>query len=220
MKLFRRISSLVLALVLLLTMAGTAFAEDGNVSYQEDAEEFIFAPGSAYSPTDLFPEFKDVMPGDSISQRIVIRNDASKGVKIKVYMRSLGAHPDSVEFLSQLGLRVEKGEDTVMFDAAAHETAQLSEWTYLGTLYSGGEVELNVILDVPVTLDNKFQELVGYLDWQFMVEQLPVEPDDPEPPKTGDDSPIFLYGSVMAASGIGLLLLLIPRRKKKEPEER
>lgn len=219
MKLFRQLSSFVLAAVLLMTIAGTVFAADGNVSYQQDAEEFIFSPGSYHSPTDLFPEFKDVMPGDSISQRIVLRNDASKEVKIKVYMRSLGAHPDSVEFLSQLGLRVEKGEDTVMFDAAAHETAQLSEWTYLGTLYSGGEVELNVILDVPVTLDNRYQELVGYLDWQFMVEQLPVEPDDPKPPQTGDDTPIFLYGSIMAVSGVGLFLLLVPHRKKEESED-
>lgn len=216
---FRRMSCLLLALVLAASMVLEVRAAYGNVSYQEDAEEFIFSPGSEYSPTDLFPHFKDVMPGDSISQRIVIRNDASKKVKIKVYMRSLGAHPDSEEFLSQLGLRVEKGEDTVMFDAAAHETAQLSEWTYLGTLYSGGEVELNVILDVPVTLDNMFQELVGYLDWQFMVEQLPVEPDDPKPPQTGDESPLLLYGGLMALSGILMIWLLIPRRKKDEEAE-
>ena len=29
-----------------------------------------------------------------------------------------------------------------MFDAPASATAQLSDWTYLGTLYSGGEVDL------------------------------------------------------------------------------
>ncbi len=216
MKILKRISLLLLAVMLLASVVTKAVAADGNVTYQEDAEEFIFAPGSEYSPTDLFPNFKDVMPGDTISQRIEFRNDASKKVKIKVYMRALGAHPESEEFLSQLNLLVEKEEGDIMFDAAAHETAQLEEWTYLGTLYSGGETELNVVLEVPVTLDNMFQELVGYLDWQFMVEQLPVEPDDPKPPQTGDDNSLFLYGGLTAVSGIFLILLLIPRRKKEE----
>lgn len=219
MKITKRLASLFLAVILTASWLPTAGAADGNVTYQEDAEEFIFSPGSVYSPTDLFPNFKEVMPGDTVSQRIVIRNDASKKVKIKVYMRSLGAHPDSEAFLSQLRLRVTQPEQTIMFDAAASVSAQLTDWVYLGTLYSGGETELDVLLDVPVTLDNQFQELVGYLDWQFMVEQLPVEPSDPKPPQTGDDSRIYLYGGLMAVSGMLFLFLLLPKRKKKEESQ-
>ena len=216
MNVTKRLLSLILAAILMVSWIPNAWAIDGNVTYQENAEEFIFSPGSYYSPTDLFPNFKDVMPGDTISQRIVIRNDASKKVKIKVYMRSLGAHPDSEAFLSQLQLKVTQPEATVMFDAAASVPAQLTDWVYLGTLYSGGETELDVLLEVPVTLDNQFQELVGYLDWQFMVEQLPVEPSDPKPPQTGDDGRIFLYGGIMAVSGTLFLFLLLTKRKKKE----
>ena len=70
------------------------------------------------------------MPGDSLTQPITVKNDASKKVKVKIYMRSLGAHEDSEEFLSQLGLRVEKSaanEMAYMFDAAANETTQQSD---------------------------------------------------------------------------------------------
>ena len=105
-----------------------------------------------------------------------------------------------------------------MFDAAASETAQLTEWVCLGTLYSGGEVNLNVILDVPTDLNNDFQQLIGYLDWEFKIEELPIEPTDPEPPKTGDDAPIFLWAGLMAVS-FGALLLLILMKKRKEREE-
>lgn len=214
----KRLVALLCVFALLLVT--TAHAEDGNVSYSGDAGSFIFAPGSQYSPTDLFPNFKDVMPGDSISQAITVRNDASNKVKIKVYMRSLGSHPESEEFLSKLHLRVEKSEDNTMaymFDAAAHETAQLTEWTLLGTLYSGGEVNLDVILDVPVELDNMFQQYVGYLDWEFMIEEYEIDPDDPQPPQTGDETPVWLWGAL--AAGSLFLLILIPLRNKRKKEE-
>lgn len=213
----KRLITLCLSLLLMLFCAAPAAALDGQVVYAEDAEKFFFLPGTEHSPTDLFPEFKDVMPGDILEQRIVVKNDISNDCKVKVYLRALGAHPDSVEFLSQLHLTVAKGSDTPMFDAPADQTAQLTDWMYLGTLYSGGECELIVTLEVPVTLDNEFKNLVGYLDWEFAVEDLPVEDTDPAP-DTGDDGEILLWAGLLAGSFLLLILLLIPRRRKQEIE--
>ena len=201
--------------VVILACALPAAALNGQVTYAGGAERFFFLPGSDDSPTDLFPDFKDVMPGDTLQQKILVKNDASNDCKIRIYMRALGAHEDSVEFLSQLHLTVTKGTDTVMFDAPADQTAQLTDWVYLGTLYSGGECELLVTLDVPVTLDNQFQNLAGYLDWEFSVDELPVDPDDPEPPKTGDEGRILLWTGLMVGSFMMLLILLFSRKKKE-----
>lgn len=212
----RKCFAIFLACILLLSCALPAAAADGKVTYKQGAKKFIFQPGTEYSLTDLFPNFKDVMPGDTLRQEILVKNDRSNNCKIKIYMRALGAHEDSEDFLSQLNLTVTKGTDTIMFDAPADQTAQLADWVYLGTLYSGGECELNVTLDVPVTLDNQFKNLVGYLDWEFAVEELPVEPDDPEPPKTGDESQILLWAGLMVGSLIMLLILLFGRKKKEK----
>lgn len=214
-----KLLSFVLVLAL---MAGAVIPASaaGKVTYDGDARNFIFEPGSDYSPTDLFSDYKNVMPGDSLTQRITVRNDASNEVKVKIYMRSLGAHEDSVEFLSQLHMTVRVVSDpetAYMFDAAADQTDGLTEWVLLGTLYSGGEVELEVKLDVPIELDNKFQHAIGYLDWQFMVEEFPIEPEDPEPPKTGDDFNVGWVIALTAVSGCALVILfLLGRRRKKE----
>ena len=204
----------LLAVILLIgILAVSAAAADGNVTYQGSAEGFVFTPGSEESVTDLFPNFKDVMPGDSLSQHITVRNDASKDVKVKLYIRSLGAHPESADFLSQMTLRVETLTDTVFF-APAGQSAQMTDWVYLGLLYSGGEAELEVRLDVPVTMGNDYADRIGYLDWEFKIEELPVEETDPKPSPTGEGMEVVFALGVMLICG-GLLIFLVSRKKNK-----
>ena len=212
----KRLFTLLTALAVIASMTVTAFAA-GTITYDGNAKKFIFEPGSEYSPTDLFTDFKGVMPGDSITQKVHIKNDVSNNVKIKLYMRSLGAQKDSEDFLSKLNLKVSQDGSSNLFDAPADQTAQLTEWVYLGTFYSGAEIDLNVTLDVPIELGNEYQEAVGYLDWQFKVEELPVEPDDPKPPQTGDTTNIHLF-ILAGVSGFALIFLLVSGRRRKHEE--
>ena len=218
----KRLITLLIVCVIALSSVLPVYAADGKVTYSGNAGNFVFEPGSDHSLTDLFPNFKDVMPGDTLTQQITVRNNADNKVKVKIYIRSLGAHEDSVDFLSQLGLKVGKSEENkmaYMFDAKANETAQLTDWVCLGTLYSGGEVNLDVTLTVPVELDNEFQNDVGYLDWEFMIEEFPIEEGDPKPPQTGDNSHMGLWFALMIGSLTMLIILLFWRKKDKENEE-
>ena len=219
----KKIISIFIALIVAVSSILPVYAANGKVIYDGNAKDFIFEPASEYSLTDLFPNFKDVMPGDTINQKITVKNDADKKIKVKIYIRSLGAQKESEEFLSQLNLKVKKSSDNkmaYMFDAAADETAQLTDWVYLGTLYSGGKVNLDVSLNVPTELDNEFKNKIGYLDWEFKIEEFPKEPSDPDAPKTGDDSPVELYFILMLSSLLIFIILLIWRKKDKEKETR
>lgn len=209
----KKVISLLFALVMVLSLALPAFAEDGNVTYQADAHRFVFAPGSRYSPTDLFPNFKDVMPGDELTQSIVVTNRGNRKTDARIYLRALGAEDGSEEFLSQMTLTVKKNGKTTLFDAPAHETAQLTDWVLLGTVRPGGKVTLDVTLGVPIEMGNAFQESIGYLDWEFKVEELPAG----DAPKTGDESPAALFAAVLAVSAAGLAACALIRGKRKRP---
>lgn len=223
MKKMKRLFALLAACLMLVAAVLPVYAEGGSVTYDGQAQKFIFEPGSKHSPTDLFTEFKDVMPGDSLTQQITVKNNASNKVKVKIYIRSLGAHEESEEFLSKLHLKVKTSEENTMaymFDAAANQSAQLTEWYCLGTLFSGGTVNLDVTLDVPVELDNKYSNQIGYLDWEFKIEEFEIDPDDPDPPQTGEDLMTFVWAGVAVASALlgGVLLIVLLKKKRKDEE--
>ena len=210
----KRMTRFCLALCMIFAATMPVFAANGNVSYSGNSGKFIFEPGSEYSPTDLFPELKDVMPGDTLTQNIVVKNRAKKPVRIS--LRALGAHEDSVEFLSQLHLYVEASKETPIFEAAADETAQLTEWRSLGVLASGGETTLKVGLEVPTDLDNQFQELVGYLDWEFMVEEI-----EESGTQTGDGARSMTWIVAIGCSVLAIVVIVALQcgRNKRNTQE-
>ena len=206
---------ITLLMVLLLTVSLTVpYAQASSVTYVGGAEKFVFVPGTEEYPTDLFSGFKDVMPGDTLTQQITVKNDAANKVKIKLYLRSLGAQENTDDFLSRMILIVQQVGDSILFAAPANETAQLTDWVYLGTVYSGGEITLDVTLEVPITMGNEFSNLTGYIDWEFKVEELPAEPTDPQPPVTGDTR-LFIFGGLLLLSLLAVLLLLLTGKHKK-----
>ena len=211
MKKYAKLFSLLWVLLLIMNLSISAFA-DGSVSYDGNAKKFIFAPGTSHSPTNLFDNFQNMMPGDVCTEQILIKNDKSNNVKIKVYIRSLGAQEDTDAFLSQLNLTVQQNEDSILFDAPADQTAQLTDWVYLGTVYSGGEIILDVTLEVPITMGNEFQNNTGYIDWEFKIEELSVDSTDPQPPQTGDT--FNLYVNMLIISLVGLIVLLVICKQK------
>ena len=129
--------------------------------------------------------------------------------RVRLYLRSLGSESGSEEFLSQMTLTVQAPTST-LFDAPAHETAQLTDWTELGTIAPSGDLELTVTLNVPLTMGNDFQSDIGYLDWQFKAQEL----EDPTPP-TGDVYAPPLW-PLMATLSMGGIAFLLSRRKHRE----
>jgi len=187
-KIFRILSSLALTAVLAAGLTAAAEAKDASVHYEGGAEKFVFLPGSNDSKTDLFDNFKGVMPGDVFSQTITVKNDYKGCDKVKIYLRAethkedgsalsedtkaaIADAADMQDFLSQLSMTVKNG-DRVIFEATAAQLDGLRKNVELGTFRYGEETKLTVELSVPVELDNTYADRIGEVDWVFSVEEL------------------------------------------------
>ncbi len=74
MKRSTKFCTALMVLVMVFNLAITAYAA-GSVTYDGDADRFIFTPGTEDSPSSLFENFQNVMPGDSPTEQILIKND-------------------------------------------------------------------------------------------------------------------------------------------------
>ncbi len=170
-------------LFILLCLFSLPTLADGSVEYYGNASHFVFEKGSVYSPTDLFESFKGVMPGDTLTERITVRNKSPQN-KVGIYMRALGAKEGSEDFLEKLTLTVKaSGNNGYLFSAPASERATLADWVYLGTFYGDTGVDLDVTLNVPTDLGNEYQNRIGYLDWEFYAVEYPIVIPFPKPQK-------------------------------------
>ena len=81
------LSSVTLLIVLLLLEQSVlTCAAESILTYRGFAQGFDIQPGSGYSETDLFDDFKDVMPGDVLTEEITIKNNASDCDYINLYI--------------------------------------------------------------------------------------------------------------------------------------
>ena len=200
--------SICLALLMAVLLCGSALAA-ASVSYEGGAEKFVFLPGSSLSASDLFEGFKDVLPGDVLTQTIRVQNDSASSVRI--YMRADPVSAADADFLNQLHLSVTAGEKEI-FDVQAGEQGGLANNTLLGTFKKSGGTDLTVTLEVPADLGNEYMDRLGTVPWTFLAEEVTAD----DTPETGDWFRPAVWIAAAAVLAGCIVLLLIRRRKKAE----
>ena len=178
----------------------------GNVTYEGHDDGFVVEPGTEDSVTDLFTEFKNVIPGDELTDSIEVINNSKEGKTVKVYLRALA--PEEEDFLKEMTLKVDANSGT-LFEASANETTGLSDWVLLGTLQKGGSATLNLTLNVPITMGDDYQNAKGTVNWEFKIEE-----DEPETPDTSVKNDLKIYIVLGGVAAVALVGLLVNKKKK------
>lgn len=200
---------LLLLMLMVLSVSGTCFGS--SVTYDGEAKDFVFLPGNQDSPADLFENFKSVMPGDVLTDSIVVRNDGSGDIKVKLYVRAVETAGDE-EFLSKLRLKVEQGGGTLLANGPASDKMKLKDWVYLGTFYPGESATLDLALEVPIELDDSFRNAAASINWEFKAEELPAKEIESSPKKTGDVLKIGMWLTIGIAAMIMFIFTTVRRR--------
>lgn len=196
----KKLSAFLLALGLVLAMTASAMAaEVGVVEYKKRA--FSFGPGSLHYPTDLFPELKNVMPGDQLTQQVKLIHRGGSNVNLRFYIQAQGSDQNA-DFIEKLQLEVEHKNKHLLYDAPDYDATEVSDWVKLATLNPGGTATLDLTLTVPKELDNDDAENLGTVIWKFKVEEIPV---DQANAKTGDA--ILPWVAVLVGSTAALAFL-------------
>ena len=214
----KKFIALLMACAVCMSAVIPAFADD-SIIYDGEAHEFVFVHDEYHEDGE---EIK-VMPGDTIKRKLTVKNDPDRDVKVNIFVRPLVKvtfdGSDVAEYLPEISVDITKAKENrmaYMFEEAAAQSDETDEWIMLGTLYSGGEVNLEVTLDFPIELGNEFQGAAFYLE--FRVQEFPKEPDDPEPPQTGDSGAVVLFSCAAAVAIVLILIPIVVRRRRRDDE--
>ena len=189
-----------------------AYAAKPTVRYDSGDKAFTFINTDG---TDLFSEFKDLMPGDIRTQELVLEAQ-NISADTSLFLRAHAQCSESDrEMLSAITLRILDDHDNPISEGSAGEANQLSENIKIGEFTKSGKVELKAELIVPTSVGNELADASKHIVWIFTVQEN-GEDVSVKPPQTGDTSMIGLWIAFILASLLAMLATVKTRSKRGE----
>lgn len=226
----KKIVAVIMVLTICMFGAIPTFAADSSVEYN-NAREFVFNPQGG----DLFQNFKGVMPGDTDTQEIVLKNTKAD-YPITVYLRAEIAD-EYKAFLDYIDLTVyysetADGEKTQLQSGKASEEGRLLSDTKLGTYMPNESGYITVSIYVHPEMDNQYKNTLGKIKWIFTVEEGEKITKPVTEPTTNEDGIIhgivpspqtgvtFLVGGTAIGVMVVAIVVLLLVNKKKNKEDK
>ncbi len=199
----RHLFGLILSLGFLnLSFASPALAAS-RVEFQGGAENFVFNTDGS---SEFFDSLEGMMPGDTRSETVTVKNTATEFDYIKIYLRVVPETEDDA-FLSKLILSI-KNNDTIISDSSLSTATTNLE---LGSFNPNDESLLTLELLAPATLGNDFQYAESGINWIFTAEA--YKDGKIAPPNTGaapaSDQPSANSNLIILASSVLILTALV-----------
>ena len=192
--------TMIVALVLVVALAAglgiwaTGETNVPTVTYYDGSDgngaRFTFTHTGDGSDTNLFPNFSNCMPGDSLTQTIRVQADSKNGVQgAKIYLRAeIDGDASAISYndvLNHIGMTVSKDGVVIASNKTAKLFSQLDAADGLKSNVFIAEVgpktdpvDLDVTIDVDPAMGNAFQEAAAHITFVFSVEdnELPPPP--------------------------------------------
>lgn len=189
---FKKTAAIALMTMLLLQMTVvSAFAADtaqqSAVRFEGNTKPIVMIPDNS----DLFTNFKKLVPGDVKKQTIAINNTAGTGVE--VYLRAedvaqVLARSELKPLVDCLSVKIvynrTSAAETVLYEGPLSGNSNLAgaknmkQDIYLGSYYKGTQGTLDVTLTVPSELGNEYANAEAKINWIFTFKEIDDDDDD------------------------------------------
>lgn len=214
------------AIVCLIALAvpARAFADIPTIAYDGNARQLTVsgATDSSGEP-DLFPAFKDLMPGDVREQQIEVRATGVKS-QVRVFVRVVVDH-ETAHLLSPITLTASAGDASAGWLQTGTPGSVFAHPTQVATFTSDGGTVLNLQLSVPTSVGNELADANKAIRWEITAEddgaKIPVRSAGSKGAgvlglaATGDSTLTLLLMLLTLAIIAFIAALLLSRRNKR-----
>lgn len=170
-----------------------------RVDYENGAEENISLAKNSFS------NVKSIMPGDSYTSYIQIKNTKKKDAKYYLKLNS-----NNPGLPSQIGLIITGQDGQVIYN----DNIEVGKQVLLGQ-YNAGEGDiLDLQMIVPAELENPHEYLDSNLDLVFSVDSDKDKKNNNINPQTGDKINVAI--TIFLISAIGLIIVMFIEHKERK----
>lgn len=201
-----------------------AFADAPAIAYDGNARQLTVsgATGTSGEP-DLFPAFKDLMPGDVREQQIEIRATGVKS-QVRVFVCAV-VDQETASLLSPITLTATVGDASAGWLQAGTPGSVFAHPTQVATFTGDGSTVLNLQLSVPASVGNELADASKTIRWEITAEDdgetIPAQPAGSKKPglfglAATDDSTLTLLLVLLTFAIIAFMAaMLLSRRDKR-----
>lgn len=206
-------------------------AEESVVEYRGQNGGFAISEAT----TDLFVSFKNLVPGCSRAQRILIKNNSAE--KAELFLRAEEAKQiftsaDQKRRIQELleknaQIRISRGNQVIyqgpLSGNLEAQTETLKKDISLGTFEAKEEKMLTVLLALSPDMDGEYEKLTGKVRWVFSAKgegETGKTTASPNVPVTGDSTRLGMWTALFLTSFLFFLAAyLIEKRERRREEE-
>ena len=212
---------------LLLAPTSAYAADTPSVDYDGTARQLTVSGVEAPSGgVDLFPAFKDLMPGDTREQSIKIEAKGVQG-QVSIFVRAV-VDEDTARALEPISLTaaVDTGPSSGLLETGTPASV-FAKTAKVATFAVDGNATLDLRLSVPTSVGNELADASKTIRWEIMAEddsgELDAVPARPEPAwksifsqltQTGDSIALGALVAVLVIAAIGIALAVWRRNKR------
>lgn len=206
-------------------VAPHSVAEEQTLNVEVGIDKTLEVPLTINAEHDIFYNCTNFGPGDTLKAKIIFKNTSTEDIQVAVVdvVNQLTDDAKAVALLDELELQLSVDGELNYKGIHSKVTSPVTNWI---TVKPGEELPMDIVINMPKTADNKFQNANMLVKWVFQTRaDVPPDPvEEDEETQTGDEG-IQNYGKyLLGAAGVvvvaGVGVMAISKKKKKEDSKK